>query len=89
MVRHRGRGCPAAPPEIGAAVVEQHIGVVDHAAVDPGHGESHADQKSQADAGEDKLARGMEDVTSGEADHGRLPSSAGSILIRSCSGFLL
>ena len=35
-------------PQIGAAVVEQHLGVVHHAAIDARHGERHADQQAQA-----------------------------------------
>lgn len=68
-------------PQVGAAVVEQHLGVVHHAAVDAGHGEGDADEQAESDAGEDELAPGMQDVAPGEADHERTPGrrSTGSM----------
>jgi hypothetical protein len=64
--------------------------VVDHAAVDAGHGQRHADQQAQADAGEHELAPGMQDVAAGQADQaqgdlGEQPQlqSSGSPLVQS------
>ena len=44
--------------------------VVDHAAIHAGHGQRHAYQQAQADAGQDELAPGVKDVPAGQADHG-------------------
>jgi hypothetical protein len=69
-------------PQVGAAVVEQHVRVVDHAAVDAGHRQRHADQQAQADAGEHELAPRMQDVAAGQADHGWRPASDSTTLMR-------
>ena len=61
-------------PQVGAAVVQQHIGIVHHAAVDARHGEGHANQQPQAQAGEHELAPGVQDVAAGQADHGATPA---------------
>lgn len=58
-------------PQIGAAVVEQYAGVVDHATVDPGHHQGHTDQQTQPHAGKDEFAPAVQDVAAGQADHGR------------------
>ena len=42
-------------PNIGTAVIEQCLGVVDHAAINAGHGQGHANQQTQADTGQDEL----------------------------------
>ncbi len=68
-------------PQIGAAVVEQHHGIVDHAAVHPGHDQGDADQQPQADAGEHELAPGMQNVASGQADHGETPGMRSTMLM--------
>ena len=80
--RHRGPGCLLHHPQIGAAVVEQHLGVVHHAAVDACHGQRHADQQPQSHAGKDELAPGMQNVASRQTDHGDTPSRRSTILMR-------
>ena len=67
------------------------LGIVNHAAIHPGHGERHTDKQPQADAGENKFAPGMENVTPCKADHGALPTICSMILMRLCvlSAFLL
>jgi hypothetical protein len=78
----RAQGVLLHDPQIGATVVEQHLGVVHHAAIDTGHGERHTDQEPQAQAGEDELAPGVQDVPAGKADHGAAPRSAGTTVTR-------
>jgi hypothetical protein len=56
-------------PEVRPAVVQQDLGVIHHAPVNARHGKGDADEQSQAQASEDKLAPGVEDVPSGETDH--------------------
>jgi hypothetical protein len=56
-------------PDVGAAVGQQYPRVIDHAAIDAGHGQRGADQQAETDPGEDELAPGMQDVAAGEADH--------------------
>jgi hypothetical protein len=69
-------------PQVGAAVVEQHVRVVDHATVDAGHRQRHADQQAQAEAREHKLGPRMQDVAAGQADHGWRPASDSTTLMR-------
>ena len=53
--------------------VVAHLGVIDHATIDTGHGQGHADEQTQAYTGKDKLAPGMHNVTTGQADHCAVP----------------
>ena len=69
-------------PQVRAAVVEQHLGVVHHAAIDAGHGERDPDEQSKPEAGEDELAPRVQDVAAGQADHRLAPRSAGTTLMR-------
>ena len=69
-------------PQVGAAVVEQDPAVVDHAAIDAGHGQGDADEQAEPDAGEDELAPGVQDVAPGQADHGATPGRRSTTLIR-------
>ena len=39
-------------PQIGAAVVDQSLGVIDHAAINAGHGKRHTDEQAKSNAGE-------------------------------------
>ncbi len=78
----RAQGVLLHDPEIGAAVVEQHLGVVHHAAIDAGHGQRYADEQSEAQAGEDEAAPGMQDVAPGERDHGATPGIRSTTLTR-------
>ena len=69
-------------PEIGAAVVDQHLAVVDHAAIDAGHGQGDADEQPQPDSGENEFPPVMKDVTPRQADHRRPRASGSTIRIR-------
>ncbi len=69
-------------PDVGAAVVEQHLGVVDHAAVDACHGERDADEQPEPQPRQDELAPRVQDVPAGQADHGAAPRSAGTTVTR-------
>ena len=62
-------------PQICATVVQQNLAVIDHSAVDARHGQGDTDQQAEADAGEDELSPGMQDVASGQADHSAAPAS--------------
>ena len=69
-------------PQVGAAVVQQHARIVDHAAVDARHRQRHADQQAQAEAREHELGPRMQDVAAGQADHGWRPASDSTTLMR-------
>jgi hypothetical protein len=67
------------------------LAVVHHAAINAGHGQRDADQQAQAQAGEDELAPGMQDVAAGQADHGATPAIRSTTLtrLRAVSAFSL
>ncbi len=71
-------------PEVGTTVVEQRLAVIHHAPVHAGHDQGHADQQTQADAGEDELAPGMQDVAAGQADHCGTPGICSTTWMRLC-----
>ena len=56
-------------PEIGAAVVEQGLGVIHHAAINAGHGQGDPNQQPKPHAGKDEFTPGVHDVAAGQADH--------------------
>src|SRR5690606_1621931 len=97
VVMHAGRfgigaeGVLLHHPQVGAAVVEQRAGGVHHAAIDAGHGQRDPDQQAEAKAGEHELAPAVQDVASGEADHGATPTmrSTTSMPLAALSGLWL
>jgi hypothetical protein len=58
-------------PHIRAAVVEQGLCIVNHAAIDSGHRQRDSDQQAEPHASEDELAPAMQDIAAGKADHCR------------------
>ena len=42
--------------DIGTAVIEQHLAVIDHPSIDASHREGHADEQTKPDPREDELA---------------------------------
>jgi hypothetical protein len=69
-------------PEVRTAVVQHRLGVINHAAIDAGHGQGDADEQSQPDAGEDEFPPVMKDVAPGKADHLGPPASCSTMRIR-------
>ena len=69
-------------PEVGAAVHLHHLRIVNHAAIDAGHGQRDADEQTETEAGECELAPRMQDVPSGQVDHLPAPASDSTTLRR-------
>ena len=78
----RAQGIFLYHPQVGTTVVQQHLTVIDHAAIHTRHGQRDADQQAQADARKDEFPPSMKDVTSGQAYHGETPGRRSTMLIR-------
>jgi hypothetical protein len=76
VVRHGGRfgerpqGVLLHHPDIGVDGMQQHLGVVDHAAVHAGHGQRHPDQQAQPQPGQQIAFQVVDDVAPREVNHG-------------------
>src|SRR5690606_16528442 len=69
-------------PQVSTAVVEESFAVVHHTPVDAGHDQGHADEKTEAEAGEDELPPAVQDVATGETDHRTTPAMRSTSRIR-------
>ena len=49
-------------PQIGTRILDQHARIIHHAAVHTRHGQCHADQQAQTDAGENEFSPSMQNV---------------------------
>ena len=67
-------------PQVCPAVVEQRLGIIDHAAIDAGHRQRDADEQAKPDTCQHEFAPAMQDVTAGKADHGRLSTMLNRLL---------
>ena len=67
-------------PEIGAPIAQQDTSVIDQSAIDSGHRQRDADQQTEPEAGEHKLAPAVEDVATGEIDHRLAPTRVATTL---------
>ena len=57
-------------PQVGAAAPDQRLGILHHAAIDPGHRHRHTHQQAQPAAGDQQLAPVVAAVRPGQVDHG-------------------
>lgn len=91
MIQRKAQGVLLYHPQVGTAVVQQRLAVIDHAPVHPGHDQGHADQQPQAHASEDELAPAVQDVAPGQGDHGAawISRSTTRTRLRAVNGFSL